>query len=172
VRKLEERDGKQGRRLSLRSMLESRSRSGARGQQPRDEGAKRNGNGTLTDSRRTQTGNGDANVLRYDPALVDPLTSIFHNDVYVLHFTALGKPWSFTVQGVHRMRPDAHPLFAEQFLLWRRAAKYVCPALGLDGRGGNEVVGKKWNGGDEGEEGAGYGYILPEPVTGRFLDDV
>nr|KAK5446121.1 hypothetical protein LTR18_004040 [Exophiala xenobiotica] len=182
VRKLEEQDGKQGRRLSLRSMLESRSRSGAQGQRSRDEEeeAKRNGNGTLTDGHRTQPGElkGDASVLRYDPALVDPLTSIFHNDVYVLHFTALGKPWSFTVQSVHRMRPDAHPLFAEQFLLWRRAAKYVCPALGLDERGGNEVVGKKWNYGDEGGEGAGYGYgygygyIPPEPVTGRFLDDV
>ncbi|KAK5273380.1 hypothetical protein LTR40_013819, partial [Exophiala xenobiotica] len=105
-------------------MLESRSRSGAQGQRSRDEEeeAKRNGNGTLTDGHRTQTGKGDASVLRYDPALVDPLTSIFNNDVYVLHFTALGKPWSFTVQGVHRMRPDAHPLFAEQFLLWRRAA--------------------------------------------------
>jgi hypothetical protein len=175
VRKLEEQDGKQGRRLSLRSMLESRSRSGARGQQSRDEEdeneeAKRNG--TLTDGHRTQPGKGDASVLRYDPALVDPLTSIFHNDVYVLHFTALGKPWSFTVKGVRRMRPDAHPMFAEQFLLWRRAAKYVCPALGLDERGGNEVVGKKWNYGDEGGEGAGYGYISPEPVTGRFLDDV
>lgn len=151
-------EGKQGRGPSLESMVES----GPGGQQTRHREAKRNGTSTH------QEGHGD--VLRYDPGLVDPLTSIFHNDVYVLHFTALGKPWSVTVQNVHQMRPDAHPLFAEQFLLWRRAAKYVCPPLALDEKGGNEVVGKKYNYGDEGGEG-GSGYMA-EAATGRFLDDV
>ena len=154
-----EQKGKQGRGPSLGSMVVE---SGAEGHRSRDEEAKRNG--TLTH----RMGKGD--VLRYDPGLVDPLTSIFHNDVYVLHFMALGKPWSFTMQGVHQMRPDAHPLFAEQFLLWRRAAKYVCPPLPLDEKGGNEVVGKKYNYGDEGGEGGDW--HAAEAVTERLLDDV
>jgi hypothetical protein len=45
----------------------------------------------------------------------------------VLHFFALGKPWTFTMERVHQERPDAHPLFAEQFLLWRTTAAAFCP---------------------------------------------
>ncbi|KAI1612419.1 nucleotide-diphospho-sugar transferase [Exophiala viscosa] len=80
----------------------------------------------------------------YDAGVIDPLTSIFHDDVYSLHFTALGKPWSFTVRSVHKLRPKAHPLFAEQFLLWRTAAKHVCPALRAEEKGALDVVGKKY----------------------------
>lgn len=76
--------------------------------------------------------------------LVDPLTSIFAEDVYVLHFTALGKPWSFTVKNVRKLRPEAHPLFAEQFFLWRTAAKHVCPALRAEEKNALDVVGKKY----------------------------
>lgn len=45
----------------------------------------------------------------------------------VLHFSALGKPWSFSFEQVHQERPEAHPLFAEQFLTWRTAAAESCP---------------------------------------------
>jgi hypothetical protein len=47
----------------------------------------------------------------------------------VLHFFALGKPWRYTIEQVHQEKPDAHPLFAEQFLTWRTAAAELCPGV-------------------------------------------
>ncbi|KIW10912.1 hypothetical protein PV08_10211 [Exophiala spinifera] len=105
----------------------------------------------------------------------DPLTSLFYGEAHILHFTALGKPWSVTVQSVHQARPEAHPLFAEQFLLWRRAAKYVCPALGVGETGWNEIVGKRYtHPGEAVAEGDGSAGpdVAASPVTDRFLDDI
>ncbi|KEF53650.1 uncharacterized protein A1O9_10050 [Exophiala aquamarina CBS 119918] len=100
----------------------------------------------------------------YDPATIDPLTSIFHEDVYVLHFTALGKPWTHTIQAVNTLRPQAHPLFAQQFLLWRMAARQICPVVDMHGAGGNTVGGKTgW---------PGLGLQDGELPSDRFLDDV
>ncbi|KAF8434225.1 nucleotide-diphospho-sugar transferase, partial [Terfezia claveryi] len=45
----------------------------------------------------------------------------------VVHFTALGKPWSFTVGDVRYKRPEAHWVFAEMFGEWRDAARALCP---------------------------------------------
>ncbi len=53
-----------------------------------------------------------------------------YREVKVLHFTALEKPWSWTVDKVIEMRPDSHPLLAVQFGEWRQAAKNVCPGMG------------------------------------------
>ncbi|KIW43397.1 uncharacterized protein PV06_04505 [Exophiala oligosperma] len=122
-----------------------------------------------------------------DRGLVDPLTSLFHEEAYLLHFTAMGKPWSVTVQNVHQSRPEAHPLFAQQFLLWRRAAKYVCPSLELGEAGWNEAVGKRYTyptdddnsaaveEGDDGSfdvSGGGGGDATASPVSDTFLDDI
>lgn len=48
-------------------------------------------------------------------------------DTEVVHFTALGKPWSFTVEEVRFKRPQAHWVFAEMFGEWRNAARTLCP---------------------------------------------
>lgn len=45
----------------------------------------------------------------------------------VIHFSALGKPWEHTNMTVGFMRPDAHPIFVEQFEIWRQTADKVCP---------------------------------------------
>lgn len=83
----------------------------------------------------------------YDPTVIDPLTLIFDNDVYILHFTALGKPWTYTIEGANKLRPQAHPLFTQQFLLWRLAAKQICPVVGMENAEGHTVGGKKgWSG--------------------------
>jgi hypothetical protein len=97
----------------------------------------------------------------YDPAVIDPLTSIFNEEVYILHFTALGKPWSYTVQSVRKRRPKAHPLFAQQFLLWRMAARQVCPVLDIHGIEVHQLGGKRWWVTEDGE--------LP---SDWFLDEV
>lgn len=49
------------------------------------------------------------------------------NDVKVLHFTAVGKPWSFHVSEIESMKPLGHPLLVEQFRSWRSAARAICP---------------------------------------------
>lgn len=48
-------------------------------------------------------------------------------DAEVVHFTALGKPWSFSVGDVRFKRPKAHWVFAEMFGEWRNAARASCP---------------------------------------------
>lgn len=49
-----------------------------------------------------------------------------YDQVEVLHFTALGKPWTYSDQEVLRLRPEAHPIFREQFHTWRQTAEGVC----------------------------------------------
>jgi xylan alpha-glucuronosyltransferase len=41
--------------------------------------------------------------------------------VSVVHFTALGKPWSFSPEEVRRLRPNAHPVFYDLWETWRAA---------------------------------------------------
>lgn len=68
------------------------------------------------------------------PVVVKPEDRPLYHELYdlvsevsVLHFSALGKPWSYTVADVHTSRPGAHPVFAEQFKIWRETALNVCP---------------------------------------------
>lgn len=48
----------------------------------------------------------------------------------VIHFSAVGKPWTVSNDLLRSERPDAHPLLGEQFLMWSRTADSVCPAYG------------------------------------------
>lgn len=50
-----------------------------------------------------------------------------HEFASIIRFTALGKPWTYSAQDVMRERPDAHPLFAFQFGMWRKVGSEVCP---------------------------------------------
>lgn len=50
-----------------------------------------------------------------------------YNDVKVMHYTALAKPWTKYVWEVEQERPDAHPLFAKGFEMWRSKAAELCP---------------------------------------------
>lgn len=45
----------------------------------------------------------------------------------VIHFTAQGKPWAKEPSMVQAWRPDAHPILADQFQVWRETAARVCP---------------------------------------------
>ncbi|KAG9592292.1 hypothetical protein KCU97_g6584, partial [Aureobasidium melanogenum] len=49
-----------------------------------------------------------------------------YDQVSVLHFTAMGKPWGVNKNILGERRPEAHPLFAEQFMAWRKVAKEIC----------------------------------------------
>ncbi|OTA35784.1 hypothetical protein BTJ68_06589 [Hortaea werneckii EXF-2000] len=68
------------------------------------------------------------------PAPRFPPTHPFTQELYdlqdaaaVIHFTAQGKPWARPVELTRAARPDAHPLLAAQFELWRETAERVCP---------------------------------------------
>ena len=50
-----------------------------------------------------------------------------YKDVKVMHYTALGKPWQRYLAEVEKARPDAHPLFAKGFEVWRVKAAEICP---------------------------------------------
>ncbi|CAF9932510.1 hypothetical protein IMSHALPRED_008905 [Imshaugia aleurites] len=50
-----------------------------------------------------------------------------YKDVKVMHYTALGKPWQRYLEEVKKARPDAHPLFAKGFEVWRTKAAELCP---------------------------------------------
>ncbi|MFC1719767.1 glycosyltransferase [Pseudomonadota bacterium] len=39
----------------------------------------------------------------------------------VVHFSTLGKPWTYPVEAVRRLRPEAHPVYYELWQLWRNA---------------------------------------------------
>ncbi|TKX23267.1 acetylglucosaminyltransferase-like protein [Elsinoe australis] len=45
----------------------------------------------------------------------------------VLHFFALGKPWTWPIERVIAAKKDAHPVFYQQFREWRSAALESCP---------------------------------------------
>lgn len=50
-----------------------------------------------------------------------------YKDVKVMHYTALAKPWQKYLEEVKKARPDAHPLFAKGFEVWRVKAAEICP---------------------------------------------
>ncbi|MGD1096881.1 MAG: hypothetical protein ABSB35_33425 [Bryobacteraceae bacterium] len=43
-----------------------------------------------------------------------------YSRVSVVHFTALGKPWVYSLKQVRRLRPKAHPIFYELWETWRK----------------------------------------------------
>lgn len=56
-----------------------------------------------------------------DAELVD-----LYEKAEILHFTAVGKPWSVRLKDIGLFSPKAHPLLEEQFRLWKKTAKDVC----------------------------------------------
>lgn len=50
-----------------------------------------------------------------------------YKQVSVLHYTAMAKPWGTNAMMIDQQRPDAHPVFKEQFMTWRKVAKDICP---------------------------------------------
>ena len=56
----------------------------------------------------------------------ETLTKVYE-DIKVLHFTAVGKPWSFTTYLIQESRPFAHDLLGKQFQIWNTAATKLCP---------------------------------------------
>jgi len=49
----------------------------------------------------------------------DPVEA--YSSVSVIHFTALGKPWSYSVEEVRRLRPTAYETFYDLWKMWRDA---------------------------------------------------
>lgn len=66
-------------------------------------------------------GNATETVHATNEELVD-----LYEKAEILHFTAVGKPWSVKVRDITLFSPKAHPLLKEQFKLWKKSAKDVC----------------------------------------------
>ena len=56
----------------------------------------------------------------------DPAVGLL-NDAEVVHFTALGKPWTWSTANGIMQKPTSHWIFIEMFGEWRSAALKVCP---------------------------------------------
>ncbi|KAF7196007.1 Glucose N-acetyltransferase 1 [Pseudocercospora fuligena] len=59
-----------------------------------------------------------------------PLTRelyLLQESAAVVHFSAVGKPWTVTEDTIRYSKPDAHPLLDAQFHLWREIALKMCP---------------------------------------------
>lgn len=50
-----------------------------------------------------------------------------HRVSHVLHFSFGQKPWWGTVEQTKSLYPDTHPLFLQQWSIWREVAQMVCP---------------------------------------------
>jgi alpha-N-acetylglucosamine transferase len=50
-----------------------------------------------------------------------------YSKISVVHFTALGKPWFYALEDVHRLRPDAHPVFYRLWESWRTTREELAP---------------------------------------------
>jgi hypothetical protein len=73
-------------------------------------------------------------VVHREPAPRFPLSHPLSHELQalygaaaVIHFTAVGKPWSMDAATLLAQKPDAHPILAEQFQTWRDTADVVCP---------------------------------------------
>ncbi|KAK7423690.1 hypothetical protein QQX98_000880 [Neonectria punicea] len=51
---------------------------------------------------------------------------------YVVHFTAMGKPWKYDVWSVNELKPNAHYIMLRQWQEWRATAMTVCPSGFID----------------------------------------
>jgi len=54
------------------------------------------------------------------------------SEVSVVHFTALGKPWTYSMDEVRRLRPRAYQPFYDQWQLWQDARDDVMDSIRLN----------------------------------------
>jgi len=73
------------------------------------------------------------------PSPYDSGTHPLRNDLYdllhtayVLHYTAVGKPWQFSVKELKESTPNAHPALYEVLQQWREEARNVCPPIKIE----------------------------------------
>ena len=73
----------------------------------------------------------DWNVPQWFDSSITSASGEDLNDLYheakVLRFTAVGKPWTYSVKEVRRRKPKGHELLFQQWERWRRLARDVCP---------------------------------------------
>lgn len=83
--------------------------------------------------RRSPATDEEAKVRAYEEDQVRKRREVYNDvlhEVYaavkVLHFTALGKPWSWHIGDVVEAKPFAHDLFKMQFEAWQNASRRLC----------------------------------------------
>ena len=81
-------------------------------------------NHALTEARKEQV---QKDELKERGIRLSAVLQDVYNDVKVMHYTALAKPWQKYLWEVEQARPDAHPLFAKGFEMWRARAAEICP---------------------------------------------
>lgn len=83
--------------------------------------------------RRSPITEDEAKKLAYEEEQLKKRREVYNTVLYeiyaavkVLHFTALGKPWSWHIGDVEEAKPFAHDLFRVQFETWQNASRRLC----------------------------------------------
>ncbi|MCJ1348381.1 hypothetical protein MMC31_006612 [Peltigera leucophlebia] len=83
--------------------------------------------------RRSPNEDEEAKKLAYEEDQLRKRREVYNallHEIYaavkVLHFTALGKPWSWHIGDVVEAKPLAHDLFKVQFETWQKASQTLC----------------------------------------------
>lgn len=83
--------------------------------------------------RRSPITEDEAKKLAYEEDQLKKRREVYNTVLYeiyaavkVLHFTALGKPWSWHIGDVEEAKPFAHDLFRVQFETWQNASRRLC----------------------------------------------
>lgn len=81
----------------------------------------------LDDDQAASTAAAKADVTHSENSDIFQDLAALYQYSSIIHFTALGKPWMYTVEQVVQQRKDAHPAFSLQFGRWNNVAEQVCP---------------------------------------------
>jgi alpha-N-acetylglucosamine transferase len=65
-------------------------------------------------------------IWSQEPYVNDTRTKLLQDDTFLVHFSDLGKPWSYTPEQIRHHRPTSHPGYYTLFELWRHTSEHVC----------------------------------------------
>jgi hypothetical protein len=54
--------------------------------------------------------------------------TLYKYNAKILHFASSTKPWMWEMKRLESEKPGGHPLYYEQWRMWREEAKEVCPS--------------------------------------------
>ncbi|KAG6004166.1 hypothetical protein E4U21_001345 [Claviceps maximensis] len=78
--------------------------------------------------RRISSWFDDAGRQGAEGAVTSSELHALHDQAAIVHFTAVGKPWTIDTAELRKKRPNAHPLLMQQWRTWRSLAMQECPA--------------------------------------------
>lgn len=85
-----------------------------------------------SDNQQVKIGPKGNHTKAQEASIDTGLAELYYEQSHVLHFTAVGKPWSYDMEYPKGNHPKLHPLFHDQWRTWRTTAMEVCPNITFD----------------------------------------